>query len=399
MNRNPDVVLFIRWLRGGGAERVIANLANGLAERNLKVDLVLMQAEGEYLETLHSNVRVVNLDTQSASAGRGWRPPTSFQSTGSLLKLVRYLKQYRPPVLLSATHYLNEIALLAKQLAQVPTRVIVTEHTHLSQEFRLTEQISSKLIPWTVRALYRFADEVVAVSQGVAADLDTFSPHRRKPTRVVYNSVVTPDIYRLAEAEVAHPWFQQKDLPIVIGSGRFVRQKDFPTLVRAFAHLRQTIPARLVLLGDGRDHAEILRLVEEFAIADHVWMPGFVSNPYAYMKKADVFALSSAWEGLPTVLIEAIALGVPVVSTDCPSGPAEILKQGRYGRLVPVGDAVTLGDAIASTLQEDSPSVPQDWIREFTPEVAIRKYIDVLGLSPVIPSSTVHMMGSSIAIS
>lgn len=380
MTWKPEVSLFIRWLRGGGAERVILNLANGLAERNLKVDLIMLRVEGEYMNALHPDVRVVDLAARPTPSLAGWQMPTSFQSTGSMLKLVSYLKQYQPKSLIAATHYLNEVAVLAKHVSRVPTRVIVTEHTSLSQECRLAEQISSKLVPWAVRALYPFADEVVGVSEGVASDLKTFLSHRKKVTRVIYNSVITPEVYRLAQDEVEHPWFQNKTLPIVIGGGRFVRQKDFPNLIRAFAQLRQSLPARLVLLGNGREQADLLGLIQSLSLENYVWMPGFVENPYAYLKRADVFVLSSLWEGLPTVLIEALALGTPVVSTDCPSGPAEILRNGEYGRLVPVGDSTALGAAIAKTLQEPPAPVRPEWIQQFTPDVAINQYIKVLGL-------------------
>lgn len=385
MARTPDIALFTRWVWGGGAERVISNLAYGLAERGFQVDLIIMQDRGESATRLHPNLRLINFDVQTVSKQHRLLP-TGFQSVNSLIKLVKYLKQHRPTVLLSATHFVNETALLARSLARVPTRVIVTEHTFLSKEAKLTEQVSARLIPWTVRALYALADEVIAVSHGVAQDLATFLGHRHKPIKVIYNSVVTPEIYQLAQHPIEHPWFTQKDYPIILAGGRFVCQKDFPTLLRAFAKVRQTLPARLVLLGEGRDRASLEQLAESLGIATAVWLPGFVDNPYAYLKQADVFALSSAWEGLPTILIEAIAIGTPVVSTECPSGPSEILQQGEYGQLVPVGDVDALAAALVTTLQGNYQLAPDHWIQEFTPEAVIRQYVNVLGLKPPIPS-------------
>jgi glycosyltransferase involved in cell wall biosynthesis len=381
VNHTPDVALFTRWLWGGGAERVIANLANGLAAQGLAVDLIVVQSGPAATQAFHANVNIIDLAIQPAPK-QGWIPFTGFQSWNSLPKLVNYLKTHRPPVLLSATHFINETALLAKKLARVSTRIVVTEHTFLSQEVKLTEQSSSRAIPWTVRALYSWADEVVAVSHGVANDLRGFMGSRSKVPTVIYNSVVTPDIYRMAQQAVDHPWFQQKDLPIVIGAGRFVRQKDFATLLRAFAQLQQTQPARLVLLGSGREQQTLQQLASDLGVSEHLWMPGFVDNPYAFLQKADVFALSSAWEGLPTVLIEALALGTPVVSTDCPSGPAEILQQGNYGHLVPVGDPAALATALQAVLQGDRKITPQHWIDQFTPEQVIHKYMEVIGVQP-----------------
>jgi glycosyltransferase involved in cell wall biosynthesis len=379
MNWTPDVALFTRWLSGGGAERVMANLANGLAERGLRVDLLVIQSRQEVESTFHPNIRLIDLAIQPLPK-KNWLPATGFQSWQSLPKLVDYLQTYCPPVLLSATHFINETALLAKKLSQVPTRIVVTEHTFLSQEVRLTEQVSSRLIPWTVRVLYASANDIVAVSHGVAKDLQQFIGRQQPIPTVIYNPVVTSEMMELAQQPIDHPWFQHKEQPIVIGAGRFVRQKDFGNLLRAFAHLRQTVSARLVLLGDGREYKQLKQLALDLGIADDLWMPGFVDNPYAFLQKADVFALSSAWEGLPTVLIEAIALGVPVVATDCPSGPMEILQGGAYGRLVPVRDAEALGTALQEVLRDGGPVVPEAWIQQFMPEQVIQRYIEVMGL-------------------
>ncbi len=382
----PDVCLFVRWLRSGGAERVMLNLANGLARQGLTVDLLLLKREGPYLEELDSRIRIIDLAMDSASEGWGiFKAPTSFQATGSLLKLVGYLRRVRPLTLISATHYLNEISVIAKAIAQVKTRVILTEHTFLTQESWLTEQTSSKLIPLAVRALYRFADEVVAVSQGVADDLETLQARPSQRTRVIYNSVVVPEMFEQAQQPVDHPWFQTNSIPIVLGGGRFVKQKDLPTLVRAFAHVVAQRPARLVLMGDGRERPHLEALVAKLGLEEWVWFSGFQTNPYPLLKRASVFALSSAWEGLPTILIEALALGTAVVATDCPSGPREILQGGQYGRLVPVGDAAALGAAIAATLDQPYAPPPKDWLAQFTPEVVIHRYISVLGLGPSHP--------------
>ncbi|HEY9888469.1 MAG TPA: glycosyltransferase, partial [Candidatus Obscuribacterales bacterium] len=329
--------------------------------------------------------------------------PSSLQSVKALPKLVAYLKECCPPVLMSATHYINEIALLAKRLALVPTRIVVTEHTFLSQEVKLTEQVSSRLVPLTVKALYGLADEVIAVSHGVAQDLESFMLNHRKPIQVIYNSVVTPAMYDQAQQPIDHPWFHTKDQPVVIGGGRFVRQKDFATLLRAFAQLRDRQPAHLVLLGDGREREALQQLAIALGIEADVWFPGFVDNPYPFLAQADVFALSSAWEGLPTVLIEALALGVAIVSTDCPSGPAEILRQGEYGHLVPVGDAPALATAMAAVLAGDRRPAPRAWVQQFTPAVVIQKYIDATGLQvpPAIapqPTSIPERMAGLVSV-
>lgn len=378
MKHPPDIALFARWLSGGGAERVMSNLANGFAQRGLKVDFIIIQSRKGVAESFHPNVRIIDLNIQ-ANSGLKF-VPSSLQSVQALPPLVRYLRESRPPVIMSATHYINEIALLAKKFANVSTRVIVTEHTFLSQETKFVEQLSSRMVPFTVKALYSSADEIIAVSHGVAKDLASFMLMQRKPIQVIYNSVVTPEIHKLAKQEIDHPWFREKDQPIVIGSGRFVKQKDFSTLLRAFSKLRKSRPARLVLLGGGRERKALEELAIALNIADDLWMPGFVSNPYAFVAKADLFVLSSAWEGLPTVLIEALALKTPIVSTDCPSGPSEILNEGKYGCLVPVGDFTAMAAAMASVIEGKYLTAPKSWIQQFTPEVVIEKYMSAIGI-------------------
>jgi glycosyltransferase involved in cell wall biosynthesis len=204
----------------------------------------------------------------------------------------------------------------------------------------------------------------------------------RDRVETIYNPVVTPDLESLARAAVDHPWFAGDGPPILLGAGRFVAQKDFSTLVKAFARVRAVGPARLMILGRSKRPARARRLralAEHLGVAADVALPGFAANPFAYMARASAFVLSSRWEGLPGVLIEAMACGCPVVSTDCPSGPREILAGGSYGPLVPVGDAAALAEAILRVL-----ALPPDRARlrtraaEFSVEQAVDRYLDVL---------------------
>lgn len=393
MKHPPDIALFARWLSGGGAERVMSNLANGFAQRGLRVDLIIIQSREEVAESFHPNVRIIDLNIQSNSGLKF--VPSSLQSIQALPKLVGYLREHHPPVLISATHFINEIALLAKKFALVSTRVIVTEHSFLSQETKFVEQLSSRMVPFTVKALYSLADEIVAVSHGVAQDLANYMLLQRKPIQVIYNSVVTPELYELAQDEINHPWFREKDQPIVIGSGRFVKQKDFFSLLKAFSLLREKRSARLVLLGDGRERKDLEELAIALDIRDDLWMPGFVNNPYAFVAKADLFVLSSAWEGLPTALIEALALKTPILSTDCPSGPSEILLNGQYGSLVPVGDFKAMGAAMEIALDSDRRVAPESWIQQFMPEVVIEKYMKVAGITASQPVTHENLHASN----
>lgn len=378
-NNSPDITILMRWLRGGGAERVIANLARGFSERGLKVDLVLLTADGVYLSQLPSEIRVISL-SQGVEKPKWVRLPTGFQSIGSLPKLVRYLQQNQPKVLLSATHFLNEIAVLAKHLARVSTKVMVSEHTTLSLEAKYVEQISARLAPLTTRLLYPLADQIIAVSDGVAQDLAHTSGLSIDTIKVIYNPVLLPEFFKVAQEPVAHPWFQPGQPPVILGVGRFVRQKDFPTLIRAFSEVRQHRPARLLLLGGGRDWSQLQALIQELQLENEVELVEFVANPYAYMSKAAVFVLSSQWEGLPTVLIEAMALGISIVATDCKSGPAEVLNSGKYGSLIPVGNSQMMAQAILDMLQSPSPCQDQAWLQQFTLENSVEQYLKLFNI-------------------
>lgn len=376
------IALFMRSLGSGGAERVIANLARGFAERGFKVDLVLSKAEGVYLDQIPATVRVIDLESEKLNSPvKRLRLPTSFQSTTSLLPLVKYLQQERPAVLLAATHYTNEIAILAKRLARIPTRIIVSEHTTLSLECQRVEQVSARLIPFTARMLYPLADGIVAVSHGVASDLAGLAGVSPKRIQVIYNPVVMPELPQRAQEPIPHPWLQPGEPPVILGIGRFVEQKDFPTLIRAFAQVRQQRPARLMLLGGGRGRSQLQALVTETGLASEVVLLDFVKNPYAYMARAAVFALSSSWEGLPTVVIEAMAVGLPIVSTNCPSGPAEILDHGRYGNLVPVGDSSAMAKAILAVLDGQTSPIEPTWLNQFSLQTAVEKYLNLFGLA------------------
>ncbi len=218
----------------------------------------------------------------------------------------------------------------------------------------------------------------MAVSRGAADDLARTLGIPRERVEVVYNPVITPAILARAKMALDHPWFAPGQPPVIIGVGRLTRQKDFPTLIRAFAEVRRQRSARLIILGEGEERAALEALIAELGVGDDVSLPGFHENAMAYMARAALFVLSSAWEGLPTVLIEALAAGTRVVSTDCPSGPREILQGGRLGALVPVGDSGALARAMTDALDRASETVPFDALTPFTRDAAVDNYLRLI---------------------
>lgn len=356
----PPIAFFLPSVRGGGAQRVIVNLVQGIVQRGEPVDLVLAVADGVFLDQLPPQVRVVDL-----RAGR---------LVGSLVPLIRYLRRERPRVLISSMSHANIVALWAARLAGRGTPVMVTVHNTMSESSGSSGGMELRLL----RRFYPWATWIVAVSRGAADDLARTTGLPRSRIEVVYNPVITPAILAQARTLPEHPWFQPGGPPVILGVGRLTRQKDFFTLVRAFAELRRRRCARLIILGEGEDRPALEALVAELGVGDSVSLPGFRDNAAAYMARSALFVLSSAWEGLPTVLIEALAAGTRVVSTDCPSGPREILQEGRLGALVPVGDASALAGAMEHGLGRTDPPLPPEALTAFTLDAAVDHYLRLI---------------------
>jgi glycosyltransferase involved in cell wall biosynthesis len=364
---NPSVSIFLPALAGGGAERAMLHLAQGFADRGLKTDLVLAEAEGDYLNQVPANVRIVDLQSKF---------PVVLSKT---MALQRHLQREQPTVLFSALDIASS-SLWAKWSARVPTRVVMCIQTYLSGQFQDHQpNTMGKLRPKLVKWLYPKSDGLVAASQGTAEDLAQIASLPLERIRVIYNPVVTPEMLEKSREPIEHPWFLPGEPPVILGVGRLVSQKDFFTLIKAFAEVRQQRPARLMILGEGEQRSQLENLIRELNLESDVSLPGFVDNPYAYMANASVFALSSKFEGFGNVVAEAMATGTPIVSTDCPSGPAEILDNGTYGKLVPIADPSALANAILETLNNP---VSQDVLRrrslEFSTDRVVDQYMDVL---------------------
>lgn len=367
---SPRLAVLITDFGDGGVERMLVNIARGLAGCGIQVDFLVKETHLPYLPALSSQVRLIHL--QAGAAG------------GLLGGLVAYLRENGPEVLLSAKSVDDRLAVQARAAAGAATRIALRTGTNLSA--RLAVRGRNPLRRWferrQVRQVYTQADHVICVSQGVADDLARITGLARETIHIPHNPVVTPELLELAQASAQHPWLaDERRLPIVLGAGGLRRQKNFSFLLRAFARLRQHRACRLIILGEGRQRAKLCQLAERLGVAEDVSLPGFVVNPYAFMARSALFVLSSYWEGSPNVLTEAMAVGAPVVATDCPSGPREILDGGRYGELVGVDDDAALAAAMERALS-NPPSAARlrEAVRHYTLAHSTREYLDALGL-------------------
>lgn len=378
------IALFVYALSGGGAQRRVLTLANGFAARGHEVDMVVVRGGGVLERELHPNVRLVALDrtgrleSRVVALGRS----RGVRTFASIPALARYLRRNQPDVLLSGASHANLVAVAAWRLARLPIALVLRASNHPSGNLAPFPPVQRLVRLWMralARRFYPAADHVIAVSHGVARELQGLTGLPPERITVVYNPMWGPDLERRLAEPLAPEALPADGRPLILGCGTFKLQKDFPTLIDAFARLVRERPARLVLLGDGPLRAALQARVRALGLERDVLFPGFVGNPLPWMRRASVFVLSSMWEGLPGVLIEAMAAGCPVVSTDCPSGPREILEDGRFGPLVPVGDAEALARAIGRVLDHPpDPGLLRARARCFAVDPAVDRYLAVL---------------------
>ena len=362
-SKSQKVALFLPSLTGGGAERVMVSLANGFIERGYLVDVVLVKAKGLYLRLGSIQFRVVDLNCSRVLP--------------SLPGLITYLKTERPNAVLSTLDRANILLPIARGLAKVPTRVVVRP-TNCFISKTQHQDLRERLMPLLMRSSFSWADGVISVSNYLKEEIAEITKVPQSKIHTIPNPIVAKDIAR-ANDPLDHPWFQTKQPPVILGVGRLNKQKDFPTLIQAFAKLRKQQPARLIILGEGQEREHLESLVKKLCLENDVSLPGFVDNPFQYMKRAAVFVLSSRWEGMPNVLLQAMACGTPVVATNCLGGSAEILENGKWGKLVPVENVESLSSAIAETLRGEfkCPS-PEMLEARFGLDHIIDQYLSVL---------------------
>lgn len=335
-------------------------IARGLLSRSFEVDVVLVKKEGSFLRSVPAEARVVNLGARrTVLAGPALR---------------RYLARERPAVVISTLNPTNVANVVISRLVRPRVPAVLVQMNTVSMA--LANATPKARIPLVLaRWLFPQATRVVAVSNGVADDMAAALHLDLSNVNVIYSPVIGPELEEAGRAPITHPWLVDRAGPVLVAVGRLTSQKDFPTLLRTLALLPDD--HRLLLLGDGEERGALTDLAADLGVADRVDMPGFVDNPYPFLAAADLLVQSSRWEGLPTVLIEALPFACGIVATDCPSGPREILDGGRWGRLVPPGDAGALADAITAELRQRRVRSREAW-RRYETDHAVDQYVRLI---------------------
>lgn len=373
MSKKYNITLFIPSLSGGGAERVAVNIANHLDANKYHVTLLTLkqsiQERIKYYE-IASHVEVRQLQASKLRT--------------SVLDLMNFFRNNTIDLLISHMSLTNIVSLIAKKLSGKQFPIIIVEHNTPSVKYQ-NEGWHRKPIPWLMRLTYKHADVIVAVSDGVKEDLAKITSVPRVNIRRIYNPVVSDAIMEKALEPVNHKWLNQKNkYKVILGIGRLERVKNFEMLIDAFYLVYHHVKdARLIILGEGSERRNLEHHIEKLGLKDVVDLPGFVSNPYSYLSRASVFVLTSNYEGLGLVLIEAMAVGTEVIATDCPSGPREILAEGKYGRLIPLGDRDGLARALLDKLiEEDKSSFSVQKLieraKDFSIDEAIKQYDELI---------------------
>lgn len=379
----PQRISFlVRHLKSSGISLVVINLINSLIQYDFFIDLVILDTtESPYLSQISKAVRIIDL--KMPISGSNLQNP--FQL---IISISNYIRKEKPDILFANIWLYNILIIFAKLLGNNSTKLTIIEHDHLlislknsSQSNVKKQPMINKILPFLVAKFYPLADNLVAVSQSLARDLEEAFNFSKGQIKTIYNPIYNEQLGEKAREFIDHPWFKEGEPPVILGVGRLAKEKDFATLIRSIALVRKSKNVRLMILGEGIERKKLENLVKELELENQVLMPGFVINPYAYMSKASVFVLSSTREGLSNVLIEAMTCNVPIVSTNAKGGVLEVLADGKYGEIVPVGDYQTMADTIIQVLEGNNKTFDRSWLKQFSIENVTKQYIDLINLN------------------
>ena len=365
-----DLLLFLPSLRGGGAERALLGVANALHVRGVRVVLVLARAEGPFLAEVAPGMPVIDLRSDRVSR--------------CVLSLTREIVRWRPRSVLSAMRHANALLVVTSTLARlfgVRPKLVISERGHMAAFLATNYSHRAARATWLGGLFYQRADAIIAVSVDLAQQVREELGARCPNVVAIPNPAMSEELLRQATEPPPHAWYGHPDIPVVVAAGRLAPEKGLDVLLEAFAHLVQQRAARLIILGEGPLLEQLRAQAVRLQIPEHVQFPGFMAELGAWMSHAQLFVLASRSEGMPNVLIQAMACGVPVVSTDCPTGPAEILERGRWGTLVPVDDVEALALAMRTVLGTSAPALPTYVLERFHPASVAAQYAEVLGIA------------------
>jgi len=359
------LLLFYRSLKQGGVQRMMLNLANHMVAKGHCVTILLFRREGPFLELLDKRVNVIGIESDSFYF---------------ILKyLIRLLKSKSYDLLFSATPGLNIAAIIANMIAKVNTKVVISERSNTIKEFSGSKFGPYKLSFFLIPILYRFANAILTVSEGVKRDLIKISFVKNEKVDVVYNPAFESNFQEQLDNEVNHEWFQkdrkENQIPVVIGAGRLHYQKNFELLIQSIVLLNKRRPVRLIIIGEGEEYQKLQDLIVSLDATSFIRLEGFQINPISWIGRSNVFVLSSRWEGFGNILVDALAAQTTIVTTDCKSGPAEIIEGGKYGYLLKREDAEEMSQIIELAIENPmNKELLLNRARFFDKETAMLRY-------------------------
>jgi len=367
LSRRPDISFYYSEIVHGGVVEVTRLLANEFISRGYSVDLVFDKPGliDEY--DFSEKARRINLNASKYSIFR-------------IINLIKYLREYKPYCMRPCWHLASELSLLARYLGNKKTKVFIPEELAIFEPIKHEKALMFHIRPFLIKWIHPFADGIIAVSNGLADEVKKLTNIRSNDVNVIFNPVITGDLPDRAKEEICHPWYLEKDLPVITSVARLDCQKDISSLIRVFSKVFEVKESRLVIFGCGSEEAKLRNLAKDCGLEDYIDFPGFVKNVYPYLARTDVFAFSSIYEGFGLTIVEAMAMGVPIVATDCPYGPRDILDNGRYGELVQIGDIDGFSRAILNVLDGDVKKVDPEWLKQFSIESVAEKYLKVMGM-------------------